>query len=180
MQNWKDLYLELANKVTTNVTAIKWVDLWHNQINFLEEEYAFPSPAVFFAFRSNKIDDSGMKVQQINLQVDVFLFFETYADTHKGSINQNNALSFLEALDDINKTLHSSSGNNYSGMRRIGFGPVDTGGSGNLYQVIYECLLTDYSVEAHNTETTDLTDNTLDVQEGDLPVNSEPKLFNIQ
>lgn len=179
MQNWKDLYLELANKITTNIAAIKWVDLWHNQINFLQEEYEFPSPAVFFAFRSNKIDDAGQKVQQINLQVDVFLFFETYADTHNGSINQADALAFLQAFDNINKTLHASSGTNYSSMRRIGFGPVDTGGSGNLYQVIYECLLTDYSVDAQNTGTTDLTDNPLNVQQGTPPVNSDPPLFTI-
>lgn len=177
MQNWKDLYLELANKINADVPTVKWVDLWHNQLNFLQEEYDFPSPAVFFAFRSNKIDDTGMKVQQINLQVDVFLFFETYADTHRGSVNQTDALAFLQAMEDINKTLHASSGTNYSGMRRISFGPVDTGGSGNLYQVIYECLLTDYSVDAHNTSTTDLTDNTLDVQEGEPPANVDPPLF---
>lgn len=177
MQNWKDLYLELANKINVGVPTIKWVDLWHNQINFLQEEYAFPSPAVFFAFRSNKIDDTGMKVQQVNLQVDVFLFFETYADTHKGSVNQADALAFLQAFDDINKVLHASSGTNYSGMRRIGFGPVDTGGAGNLYQAIYECLLTDYSVEAHNTAVTDLTDNTLEIEEGTPPAGTEPPLF---
>lgn len=177
MQNWKDLYLELATKITTNIPAVKWVDLWHNQINFLQEEYEFQSPAVFFAFRSNNITDTGMMVQQVNLQVDVFLFYETYADTHKGSINQTDALAFLQTLDNINKFLHASSGTNYSGMRRIGFGPVDTGGSGNLYQAIYECLLTDYSVEANNTATTDLTDNTLEVQPGEPPASVDPPMF---
>ncbi|MDT8412687.1 MAG: hypothetical protein RQ875_09515 [Vicingaceae bacterium] len=179
MQNWKDLYTELANIITTKVPAIKWVDLWHNQINFIENEYPFPVPAVFLAFRSNNITDQGLKVQQLTLQIDVFLYYETFADTFTGSTNQTDALAFLDAFDSLNKALHASSGTNYSSMRRIAFGPVDTGGAGNLYQVIYECLLTDYSVEAHNKPTTDLTDNPLDVQEGTPPISGEVPLFTI-
>lgn len=146
MQNWKDLYIELAS-IIDQVAAIEWIDLWHNQVGFLEDEHPFPAPAVFLAFRSNKMDDGGTKVQNVTLQVDVYLFFETFADTYKDGVNQGSATGFLESLDQINALLHGSQGENYSSMRRTGFNPVDTGGAGNLYQATYECLLVDYSAQ---------------------------------
>ncbi|MCZ2393403.1 MAG: hypothetical protein LC105_06085 [Chitinophagales bacterium] len=145
MQNWKDLYKELSEKLTDTVEQIRWVDLWHNQVNFLQDEHPFPTPAVFLNFRTLNINDTGLKVQNINLQVDVFVFYETFADTYKDSVNQESALGFLELLNDVYAALHGTEGDNYSSMRRIGFAPVDTGGAGNLYQISFECTLVDYA-----------------------------------
>lgn len=70
-QNWtKALYIELAEKITNAIAAIKWVDLWHNQVGFLEDEHPFPTPALFLSFRSNNIRDLSQKVQQVILQID--------------------------------------------------------------------------------------------------------------
>ncbi len=140
MQNWTHLYTELATKITDHLPEVEWVDLWHNQVNFLEDEHPFPTPAVFLNFRSLQIDDAGKKVQQVRLQVDCFLFYETFADTYNGSSNQESALAFLQLLNDLYALLHGSSGENYSSMRRIAFNPVDTGNAGNLYQLSFECL----------------------------------------
>ncbi len=147
MQNWKDLYGELATKLTDNINDLKWVDLWHNQINFLDDEHPFPTPAVFMSFRSGQVVDISDKVQNVQLQVDIFVFYETFLDTFKAAYNQADALGFLDLLDDINKQLHGSSGENYSSMRRVGFNPVDTGNSGNLYLVTYTCELIDHSAQ---------------------------------
>lgn len=146
MQNWKDLYTELSQKIGA-IEAIEWIDLWHNQINFLDDEHPFPTPAVFLGFRSNQMDDTGEKTQQVSLQIDVYLYYETFSDTYKGSANQESALGFLESLNNLNAILHASQGENYSSMRRTAFNPVDTGGAGNLYQATYECLLVDYSAQ---------------------------------
>lgn len=145
MQNFKDLYLELSDKLKTNIDAIEWIDLWHDQITFLETEHPFPTPAIFLGFRSNQMEDVGKKVQNVNLQVDVYVFYESFLDTFQGAYNQEDALQFLELLDNINKQLHASSGDNYSSMRRTSFAPVDTGGSGNLWLVSYQTTLIDYS-----------------------------------
>lgn len=145
MENWKSLYKELADKIADNVESIKWIDLWNSQVYNLEGEHPFPAPAVFLAFRSNSMQDIGGNVQKVILQVDVFLFYETFLDTFKGAYNQNAALEFLDSLDHINKLLHGSSGENYNSMSRVSFSPVDTGGSGNLYTVTYNCTLSDYS-----------------------------------
>lgn len=145
MQDFVELYQELSEKITNNVDAIKWVDLWNSQVYNLEDEHPFPAPAVFLAFRSNKMLDIGNKAQDVEMQVDVFLFYETFADTYKGSYNQNEALEFLNTMSQINKLLHASAGKSYSSMSRIGFSPIDTGGAGNLWNITYKCTLMDYS-----------------------------------
>lgn len=145
MQFWTELYKELATKITENIPEVKWVDLWHNQVNFLEDEHPFPTPAVFLSFRSRQIEDAGLKVQSVKLQVDFFLYYETFLDTFQGAYNQDASLRFIDTLDHLYALFHGTDGNNYSNLRRIAFNPVDTGNAGNLYQLSFECLLQDYS-----------------------------------
>ncbi len=153
MENTHDfaaaLYVELSELVTSKVDGIKWADLWKNQVGFLEKEDPFPSPAIFFAFRSNDMKDMGQKVQDVNMQVDCYLFYETFADTFHGSYNREAALSFLNAVGQLNSALHGSVGNNYTSMRRIAFNQEETGNAGHLYRITYECKCIDYS--AHET-----------------------------
>ncbi|QAR30650.1 hypothetical protein EQP59_04460 [Ornithobacterium rhinotracheale] len=59
MENWQDLYKELAEKITNKMPQISWVDLWHNQVSFLADEHRFNTPAVFIALRSGRIEDIG-------------------------------------------------------------------------------------------------------------------------
>jgi hypothetical protein len=145
MQNFKELYKELADLLTVKIPAIQWVDLWNSQVYNLDGEHPFPAPAVFLAFRSSRMDDAGVKLQKVLMQVDVFLFYETFLDTFKGAYNQVEALEFLDIMDSINKELHGGSGACYSNMKRVSFSPVDTGGAGNLYSITYTCELMDYS-----------------------------------
>lgn len=147
MQNFQELYKELAGKIGENIEEVKWIDLWNSQVYHLEEEHPFPAPAIFLAFRSNAMTDISDKVQNVHLQVDVFVFYETFADTYKGSFNQDDAMAFLEILDKINALLHGSAGQQYSSMRRVSFSPVDTGGAGNLWSITYSCELIDTSAQ---------------------------------
>lgn len=147
MQNFKELYKELADKITDHIPEVRWVDLWNSQVYHLETEHPFPTPAVFLAFRSNQMTDLGQKVQNVNAQVDVFIFYETFLDTFKEAYNQQDALDFLDIMDKINQIFHGSAGENYSSMRRVGYSPVDTGGSGNLWSITYNATLMDYSAQ---------------------------------
>lgn len=165
MENWQNLYIELAQKLSADLNAqeseiynhlntiigyenkspIRWLDLWHNQVNFLSEELDFPTPAVFLSFRSGQVRDLGEKVQEMTLQVDCYLFYETFSNTFTGSFNQEDALNFIGILDFINSRMHATSGENYSAMRKIGFAPEDTGNAGNLYRITFECIVQDES-----------------------------------
>lgn len=152
MQNFKELYKELADKLNAHIPEVRWIDLWNSQVYNLETEHPFPTPAIFLAFRSNQIADLGNKVQNVTAQVDVFIFYETFLDTFKGAYNQQDALDFLDIMDKVNQTLHASSGQNYSSMRRVSYSPVDTGGSGNLWSITYNATLIDYSAQKEYEE----------------------------
>lgn len=171
MQNFKDLYTELATKIKTAIPAVKWIDLWHNQVNFLSEEHPFPTPAVFLNFRTLQVDDTGQRAQAVRMQVDCFVYYETFADTYEGSWNQSSALDFLNLLNNLQAILHASDGLNYSSMRRIGMNPVDTGDAGNTYQVSFECTLMDYAAQRMYDDT---TVDEMTVEKGSSPT-TEPE-----
>lgn len=152
MQYWTDLYLELANKIKDNLQQIVWVDLWHEQINYLTEELPFPTPAVFISFKLLNADDKGMNGQLCNTQIDFYLFYETFSDTYLGSVNQDSASEFLKQLTELHKLFHATSGTNYSEMRRVGMDREDSGGAGNLYKISFQCLVDDMSAMPDITE----------------------------
>lgn len=143
LQGWDKLYQELAEKLTTNIPEINWVDLWHNQVGFLVEEHPFPTPAVFISFRILNTEDLSEHTQQANLQIDIYYFYETFLNTHQGAYNEADALQYLETVTNIHKVLHASNGTNYAEMRRTGFSAVDTGSSGNLYRQTFACTVID-------------------------------------
>ena len=143
MEAWNELYKELAEKITANLPQIQWVDLWHEQISYLTDELPFPAPAVFIAFRTNNIDDKGLKIQDLNMQIDMYLFFETFSDTYQGAYNQNSALDFLATLTDLLKLFHAHHGVNYGQMRRVFVGSEESGNAGNLYRVSFSCNVED-------------------------------------
>lgn len=150
MENWKDLYTEIATLLNNAISEVKWIDLWHNQVNFLEEEHPFPAPAIFINLRAVSTDDRGQNIQNLNVQVECFLFYETFADTFVGAYNQASALDFLDVLSKINKTLHGISGANFSNMRKTDIAPVDTGSAQNLYRIAFTCIVNDETAQTNN------------------------------
>lgn len=165
-QNFVNLYLELAELISQSVPEIRYIDLWGDQVNFLSEEHPFPSPALFLSFRILNTADQGLKVQKVRFQIDTYIFYETFADTARGAVNQGTAVAFLKLITDTYAVLHGTSGENYSDMRRIGFAPVSTGGSGNLYQQTYEATLIDSSAQKLYL---DSTIDDLEVEKGGIP-----------
>lgn len=147
MKDLKNLYLEQEARVTANIAEIKTVDLWREQVQFMADEHPFKSPAVFFAYRMLEGKNNGEKLQDLRLQVDIYLFYETFADTSRGAKKQNKALDFLDLLTKINACFHGTAGNYYSEMSRTGFNPVETGGAGILYVQRYELTMLDNSAQ---------------------------------
>jgi hypothetical protein len=147
MVYWSEFYKEIAERITANLEHIKWVDLWHDQANYLTDELPFPTPAVFVGFNTTGVDDTGKKTQQCNVQIDMYLFYETFSDTYSGSYNQERALEFLNELTRLHVLFHGKSGVHFSAMRRTDMNREESGGTGNLYRISFECLVTDYSAQ---------------------------------
>ena len=54
-----DEYSELREQME-NTPEIEHIDMWHEQVSFLDEEHPFPSPAVFIEFNTLGIEDEGL------------------------------------------------------------------------------------------------------------------------
>lgn len=145
MTSWDELYVELAKKISDKLQEVAWVDLWHDQVQYLTEELTFPAPAVFIGFQTLDIEDKGEKIQNCNTQVDFYLFYETFSDTYEGAYNQASALDFLKTLTSIHALFHATSGESYSSMRRIDQKREESGGAGNLYRISFACMVEDAS-----------------------------------
>ncbi len=154
MEAWTYLYKELAERIEDKLPEVKWVDLWHEQVSFLTEELPFPTPAIFIAFNTNKIDDLGKLIQECDMQVDFYLFYETFSDTYQGSFNQTSAINFLKLLTAIHTTFHGVSGANFQTMRRVDMRREDSGGAGNLYRISFSFNIIDNSAEKSFEEKT--------------------------
>lgn len=180
IQDWIEAYKEIAGKIRTGIDKIKWVDMWTGQVNFLSEEYPFPSPAVFLAFRTEDIESLGGGVQDINCLVDFYLFYESMADSHHGSPSMDSALIFGKLLREIHQLFHGKSGESYSAMDRKGFRPIETGGSGILYQVTYATIIRDYSGSLATGDEVDLDQVGFSSEPGAAPEPEEEEpLFQI-
>lgn len=177
MELWNDLYKELAEKITQNLDQIQWVDLWHEQINYLTTELPFSTPAVFLAFNAVQIDDRSLLAQDVNTQVDCYLFYETFSDTYMESYNQNSALEFLEQLTELHKLFHGTDGDNYTEMRRVDLKREDSGDAGNLYRISFQCMVYDNSASKQykNKEVKDI-----DLQKGTRPQQNEKPIFDVE
>lgn len=153
MEAYTDLYNEIAQRINTKIPEIKWVDLWHEQISFLTEELPFPTPAVFIGLTTNKCDDYSLLIQECDMQVDFYLFFETFSDTYQGAYNQSSAITFLRLLTKLHTCFHGVSGTNYQTMRRVDMRREDSGGAGNLYRISFSFNTVDASAQKEYDET---------------------------
>lgn len=141
-----ELSPELAEELRT-VPEVRYIDLWHEQTEYLAEELPFPTPAVFIGFNTLETADIGALAQDIRLQVDLYIFWETFADTYDGAVMQTEALDYLNLMTVLNVLLHGYTGNKFSTMRKTGFQRMDSGGAGNLYRASFECIVRDYSAQ---------------------------------
>lgn len=153
MQYWKEVYIELAEKINRNLPAIEWCDLWHDQVSYLSAELPFSSPAVFIGFSTITIEDRGERTQVCDTQIDFYLFHETFSDTYHGSYNQDSALEYLDILTMLYALFHGKKGKTYNEMRRVDMRREESGGAGNLYRISFQCLITDYSAQKLFNET---------------------------
>jgi hypothetical protein len=150
------------------VPEVEHIDLWHEQVSFLDEEHPFPSPAIFIEFNTLGVEDDGALTQRFRTQIDLHVFYETFADTYTGAVMQESAINFLSMLTLYGMMFHGRNGEHFGTMQRTGFTREDSGGAGNLYRISFECEIVDYTAMALRS-TTSMTDREVTVGEGDRP-----------
>lgn len=167
LDNMEDLSPELAEELAA-VPDVRYIDLWHEQIDYLEEEHLFPTPSVFIGFNTLEISDVGILAQDIDLQIDLYVFWETFSDTYNDAVMQEDALNYLNLLTLLGMMLHGKSGTHFGTLRRTHVGRVESGGAGNLYRISFECKIRDYTTMEQSSQV-DMKNKEISVSAGTVP-----------
>ncbi len=143
---FKEIYIELCEVITEKMPQIKWIDLWTNQTDYLEQEIPFPTPAIFIEFNANSFSNVGRFCQDIDLAITFHIVVENNAETFYGSYNQQSALTVLDYINDLQKNLHACSGQNYSKLSRSALQQLSFDNIQH-FSITYNSIVRDYSAE---------------------------------
>lgn len=108
---------ELEEEV--EVPRLQWADLNRGQIQHLTKELGIPMPAVLISFPEITYSMLGAGLREGETIIRITSLFESFADSHFGSLNQDIALQYLEFNDLLFQTLENLSGNSFSALTRI-------------------------------------------------------------
>ena len=143
-QDWLEAYKELC-VILEAIPEVKHIDLWHEQIDYLPEEYPWPSGSIFIEFNTNDIETTGLKVQDINAEIDIYFCLDTLADSYNESTTQAIALAFGAVLKKIHKALQGVHGLNFSTLDRRSLRRVSAPQYLMVYKQTYKCIIRDQS-----------------------------------
>lgn len=76
-------------------------DLWNEQVDFIEDETPFDTPAIFIEFRSINWSDTMQNMQRGTLPIRLHVVTEWKGSTNDGSIYQETALKRLDLVDNM-------------------------------------------------------------------------------
>lgn len=159
--------------------VIEHVDLWHDQVDYLSEEHPFPTPAVFFGFTTLNVADNGELMQTTDLQVDIYVFWETFSDTYEGAVMKEEALMYLDLLLMVGLMFHGRSGEHFHQMRRSGTFRQESGGSGNLYRLQFQTNINEFSGLNLHTYVKDESKEVEVVWNNSMRPDNGPKMFDL-
>lgn len=102
----KQLYLDIKERLMSIKTSngeplFRHFDLWNCQVEFLEEETPFATPAVFVEFDRMRWRTLGNRHQECTLLVRLHVVSEWFSGTASSSPIEDEALEFLDLTDHI-------------------------------------------------------------------------------
>ena len=99
---YKALVEKLKTYTDTNENKVfKHFDLWNEQVDFIEDETPFETPAVFIEFRTINWGDTIQSVQRAIVPLRLHIVTEWKGSTNDGSIYQDKSLERLELVDGL-------------------------------------------------------------------------------
>ena len=101
-----NIYKALVEKLkeytdTEGNQVFKHFDLWNEQVDFIEDETPFDTPAIFIEFRSINWSDTMQNMQRGTLPIRLHVVTEWKGSTNDGSIYQGTALKRLDLVDNM-------------------------------------------------------------------------------
>lgn len=154
----KQLYLDIKNRLKDITAAdgepvFKHFDLWNQQVEFLEEETPFLTPAIFIEFLPHEWKTLGNRRQHAVLNTRIHIVTQWFAGTADYSPTEQQALEYLDIVDCVVAALQNFSASSTNSWMRTRTVPnhnheryVD-----NIEE--YVCDLIDVSAQPANTTT---------------------------
>lgn len=125
----KFLYLSLIDRLKqlkdeAGEPAIKTFDLWNEQVEFIEQEEVFYTPAAFIEFMPVKWANLGGATQRAEVTIRLHIVTPWDGSARDGSIFQRQSLERFDLLDRIDHHLFNIMGSNgqteFNMFRRTG------------------------------------------------------------
>ena len=125
----KFLYLSLIEKLKQltdpdGQPVIKTFDLWNEQVEFIEQEEAFDTPAVFIEFLPMKWTTLGGNAQRAEITIRLHIITRWDGSARDGNLFQQQSLDRFDLLDRIDNHLFNFVGSDrqtdFNMFRRAG------------------------------------------------------------
>ena len=112
----KQIYKAICERILQQVSEVKHIDLWNNNIAVLSGGAVWPRPAVFVEFETIEWRQQQNRVRMAD--VAVRLHVVTDAVSYNGSTDpkQDTALAFLDLLNKVNTAMQGLRGENFAGF----------------------------------------------------------------
>ena len=101
----KQLYLDIQQAVKTitkdDKPLFKHVDLWNQNVQFLEEDRHWNRPALFVEFMPIAWETNGQKVQDATVDIHLHIVTDWFGGSPDDNHRQQEALSYLDLPDIV-------------------------------------------------------------------------------
>lgn len=94
----------------------KHFDLWNQQLEYLDEEQPFDTPAVFIEFLPIQWRHQSRGTRDATLSINLHIVTRRNFPTRAEQQYATEALGFLELLDAVNLCLHGHKGENFGAL----------------------------------------------------------------
>ncbi len=112
----KQIYKAICDRISQQVSEVKHIDLWNNNISVLSGGAVWPRPAVFVEFETIEWRQQQNRVRMADIAVRLHIV--TDAVSYNGSTDpkQDTALAFLDLLNKVNAAMQGLRGENFAGF----------------------------------------------------------------
>jgi hypothetical protein len=136
-------------KPEMGLPGLKWVDKQMGQFNHPELAQLVPLPAILIGFRKTNWESESRRVQKGDSILTFWVYYENYADSFTGSMNQDIALKFFDYNEEVHKALQGYDGDTFTKLDRIS--DEDDEDQDMIIGTIFEysTLISDFSADEH-------------------------------
>lgn len=96
---------ETNSQFPNDLPALKWFDKQMGQFTDAETSYALPLPTILMEYGQFTWTTQGKNTQKGDGVIRFYIYFENYANSFTGSLNQELALQFFEFGEEVHKAL---------------------------------------------------------------------------